>query len=91
MRWQRERGVAWFADAEAVCVGNLRAQVDWEIRVGNVPELGRSVHGGEDRGVGSGLDLRPGPVEKPEGWVGQWDTANGAVALGILLEFGFPC
>ena len=88
---QRERGVAWFPDAEAVCVDNLRGQVDREIGVRDVPEFGRGVHRGEDRGVGSGLDLGPGPVEKPEGWIGQWDTANGAVALGILLEFGSPC
>jgi len=32
-----------------------------------------------------------GPVEKLEGWVGQWDTANGAVVLGILLQFGLSC
>jgi len=38
VRRQRERGVTWFPDAEAVCAHNLPGQVDRETGVGDMPE-----------------------------------------------------
>jgi hypothetical protein len=88
VRRQRERGVSGCGSGLRRQPAGLSRQGDWGRRRARVE---RSVHRGENRGVGSGLDLGPGPVEKLEGWVGQWDTANGTVALGILLQFGPSC
>ena len=90
MRFEGKLLVAGRSDAEAVCVYDLGSQVDWETRIGHVPQFRDCVHGGEDRRVRASLDLWAGPVQEPEYWVRMRHAADHAVALGVLLELGFP-
>ena len=91
MRFEGKLLVAGLSDAEAVCVDDLGSQVYWETGIGHVPQLRGCVHCGEDRRVGASLDLWAGPVQEPEYRVRMGHAADCAVALGVLLELGFPC